>query len=53
MKAEISKSFQWMLDQLIKWQNELKNSEVRIIFKEGGVTQIDKKDSYRPKEDNK
>ena len=47
-KVEIPESFLWVISQWNIWYKEHKTGEFRLIFKDGGISGIEKKEYQKP-----
>ena len=48
IKIEVPKSFIWVLNQWLKWNEENKTGEFKLVFKDGGICGVEKKEYEKP-----
>ena len=48
IKLEVPESFRWVINQWNIWNRERKTGEFRLIFKDGGISGLEKREYQKP-----
>ncbi len=48
IKVDVPESFKWVINQWNIWNRERKTGEFRLIFKDGGISGLEKKEYQKP-----
>lgn len=52
IKVEIPESFEWVVDQMLKWRKEQKTGKFVFNFKHGGIQELEKIEKEFPPKNN-
>jgi hypothetical protein len=50
--VKVNKSFKWVLDWLDIWKNENRTGEIKLVFKKGGISGMERKEWEKPSKDD-